>query len=1087
MTLFLFAISVVTYAQTRTVTGVVFDANQQPLNGVAVIEDGTTNGVMTNDDGSFTLNVPSKDVVLNVSSLGYETKLINVPANQSKVTVILKEDTMMLEETVVVGYGVQKKVNLTGAIGVVDSKELENRTAPSLTNMLQGAVPGLNITTSSGNPGSSGKINIRGVGSISSSTEPLVLIDGVEGELDRVNPNDVASISVIKDAAAAAVYGARAAFGVILITTKAGEVKEGATKANVRYSGRFGWEEPTTSTDYETTGYWSVYTVNKFLKASNNNNYAYYTDQDMLELLARVNDKTEHPDRPWVVIENRNGKDQYVYYANTDWYHELYNDQHPTQQHNISVSGGTKAVKYFLSGGYNRQTGVLRQNPDIFNKYNLRAKFDFKVNKYVKMSNNTSFYTSDYSFNGVGNVQNAFAYGANHALASFPLRNDEGWVYKTDMISSSYGVGNGRHIIYGNDANVNLTRKFDLANTTEIVITPIKPLSFTANYTYRMHQDRSTVRSNNFTYFTAPGVSGTYDTGAGENSLKESINSWDYHAFNAFATYQDTFKDSHNLTVMAGMNYETQYRKDISTKVYNLPSTTLNDLSMAVPKYDNNGVQVQIPEASGGQSEYALLGFFGRINYDYKGKYLFEVAARYDGTSRFAKGHRWGLFPSASAGWRISQEPWFAPAKKYVSDLKLRASFGSLGNQQVGYYDYLRLISINTFKSGYSFGSGAASKYSTVSAPNASDLTWETANQYNLGLDAGFFNDRLTFTVEGYMRNTVGMLTAGVALPGIYGASSPKMNAADLRTTGYELSLGWRDQVGLFGKPFGYHMRVTVSDYKTIITKYDNPEKSFAKDYYVGQELGEIWGFRVDGLFQSDQEAQDYLNEVDLSYINSGAYDQKWAAGDVKYLDLDGDGKIGIGANTVNEPGDREILGNALASLQYGFTAGFDFYGFDFSIFLQGTGNHYWYPHNESMVFWGPFSRPYTTYLPKNMLENSWSPDNPDAYFPRPIAYSAYSSRAQLNLTNDRYLQNKRYLRLKNLTFGYTVPKKASKVIGIEQIRVYFSGENLAYSSPLKKVTKYMDPEAAIDRSGRYNNAFYPWQKSFMFGVDISF
>lgn len=1087
MTLFLFAISVVTYAQNRTVTGVVYDTSQQPLIGVAVIEDGTTKGVMTNDDGSFTLNVPSKDVVLNVSSLGYETKLINVPANQSKVTVILKEDTMMLEETVVVGYGVQKKVNLTGAIGVVDSKELENRTAPSLTNMLQGAVPGLNITTSSGNPGSSGTINIRGVGSISSSTEPLVLIDGVEGELDRVNPNDVASISVIKDAAAAAVYGARAAFGVILITTKAGEVKEGATKANVRYSGRFGWEEPTTSTDYETTGYWSVYTVNKFLKASNNNNYAYYTDQDMLELLARVNDKTEHPDRPWVVIENRNGKDQYVYYANTDWYHELYNDQHPTQQHNISVSGGTKAVKYFLSGGYNRQTGVLRQNPDIFNKYNLRAKFDFKVNKYVKMSNNTSFYTSDYSFNGVGNVQNAFAYGANHALASFPLRNDEGWVYKTDMISSSYGVGNGRHIIYGNDANVNLTRKFDLANTTEIVITPIKPLSFTANYTYRMHQDRSTVRSNNFTYFTAPGVSGTYDTGAGENSLKESINSWDYHAFNAFATYQDTFKDSHNLTVMAGMNYETQYRKDISTKVYNLPSTTLNDLSMAVPKYDNNGVQVQIPEASGGQSEYALLGFFGRINYDYKGKYLFEVAARYDGTSRFAKGHRWGLFPSASAGWRISQEPWFAPAKKYVSDLKLRASFGSLGNQQVGYYDYLRLISINTFNSGYSFGSGAASKYSTVSAPNASDLTWETANQYNLGLDAGFFNDRLTFTGEGYMRNTVGMLTAGVALPGIYGASSPKMNAADLRTTGYELSLGWRDQVGLFGKPFGYHMRVTVSDYKTIITKYDNPEKSFAKDYYVGQELGEIWGFRVDGLFQSDQEAQDYLNEVDLSYINSGAYDQKWAAGDVKYLDLDGDGKIGIGANTVNEPGDREILGNALASLQYGFTAGFDFYGFDFSIFLQGTGNHYWYPHNESMVFWGPFSRPYTTYLPKNMLENSWSPDNPDAYFPRPIAYSAYSSRAQLNLTNDRYLQNKRYLRLKNLTFGYTVPKKASKVIGIEQIRVYFSGENLAYSSPLKKVTKYMDPEAAIDRSGRYNNAFYPWQKSFMFGVDISF
>ncbi len=1087
MTLSLLAISVVTYAQTRTVTGVVYDTSQQPLIGVAVIEDGTTNGVMTNDDGTFKLDVKAGDIVLNVSSLGFETKTVNVPANQTRVTIILREDAMLIEETVVVGYGTQKKVNLTGAIGVVDSKELENRTAPSLTNMLQGAVPGLNITTSSGNPGSSGSVNIRGIGSISGSTDPLILIDGVEGRLDRVNPNDVASISVIKDAAAAAVYGARAAFGVILITTKAGEVKAGEAKATVRYSGRFGWEEPTTSTDYETTGYWSVYTVNKFLQGANGVDYAYYTEHDMLELLARVNDKTEHPDRPWVVIENRGGKDQYVYYANTDWYHELYNDKHPTQQHNFSVSGGTKAVKYFFSGGYNRQVGILKQNPDVFNKYNLRSKIEFKVNKYIKMSNNTAFYTSDYNFNGVGNVQNAFAYGANHGLASFPLRNDEGWVYKTDMISSSYGVANGRHIIYGNDDNVNLTRNFDLANTTEVKITPVKPLSIIANYTYRMHQDRNTVRSNNFTYFTAPGVSGTYDTGAGENSLEESIRSWDYHAFNAYATYEDTFKDAHHLTIMAGMNYESQYRKDIGAKVYNLPSTKLNDLGMSVPKYDNKGVQVQIPEASGGQYDYALLGFFGRINYDYKGKYLFEVAARYDGTSRFAPGHRWGLFPSASAGWRISQESWFAPIKPIVSDLKIRASFGSLGNQQVGYYDYLRLISINTFKSGYSFGGGAASKYSTVSAPNASDLTWETANQYNLGLDAGFFNDRLTLTAEGYIRNTVGMLTEGVALPGIYGASSPKMNAADLRTTGYELSIGWRDQIGLAGKPFGYNVRFTLSDFKTVITKYDNPEKSFAKDHYVGKVMGEIWGFKTDKLFQSDQEAQDYANEMDLSYVNPRSRDQKWAAGDVRYLDLDGDGKIGIGANTVNDPGDREILGNSLPSLQYGITAGFDYYGFDFSIFLQGTGNHYWYPHDESMVFWGPFSRPYTTFLPKNFLDQCWSPDNPDAYFPRPLAYAAFTNRAQLTLTNSRYLQNKRYLRLKNLTVGYTVPVKATRVVGIDKIRIYFSGENLEYWSPLKKRTKYMDPEAAINRSGRYNNAFYPWQKSFMFGIDITF
>ena len=1076
-------------AQNRSVSGFVYDAAQQPLIGVAVIVDGTTNGSVTDVDGSFSLEVPAKDVVLNVSSLGYETKLVNLPAGQDQITIILNEDNMMLEETVVVGYGTQKKVNLTGAVASVDEKALQDRVSPNLSSMLQGAVPGLSISTTSGNPGSTGSLLIRGTGSINGGS-PLVLIDGAEGEIDRVNPNDVESISVIKDASAAAVYGARGAFGVVLITTKKGQEKDG--KATVRYSGRWGWEEPTTSTDYETTGYWSVYTVNKFYDGSSSGNkYAYYTEQDMMELLARVNDKTEHPDRPWVTIQKRNGKDQYVYYANTDWYHELYNDQHPVQQHNISVSGGNKAVKYYLSGAYNRQTGILKTNPDLFGKYNLRSKIDFTVNKYIKMSNNTSFYNSSYSYSGVGNVQNAFAYGANHALASFPLKNPEGWVYKTDLISSTYAVGNGRHIVYGNDKDINVDKKTDFANTTEIRITPVKQFTLTANYTYRFHRNKSTNRSTNLEYVSAPGVTGVYDTGAGANSLGESIDTWNYNAVNVFGTYEDTYKDAHHLTVMAGYNYETQYRKDISATAYNLISDELNDLGLAVQKYDSKGQMIQVPEVDGGQSEYALMGFFGRINYDYLGRYLFEVSGRYDGSSRFAKGSRFGFFPSASAGWRISEERWFAPAKNVVDNLKVRASFGSLGNQNVSNYAYLRTVSLNPFKA-FAFGSGLA-QYATLSAPNASDLTWETATQYNVGVDAGLFKDRLQFTGEGYIRDTKGMLTEGVALPGIYGADSPKMNAANLRTTGYELSISWRDQFNLAGKPFGYSVRATLSDFKTVITKYDNPEKSFAKDYYVGMELGEIWGYEVDGLFQSDAEAAEYQKLVDLSYLKSGASDQQWAAGDVKYVDLDGNGKIGIGANTVEDPGDRKILGNSIASLQYGFTIGLDFFGFDFSMFLQGTGNHYWYPNTESMAFWGPFSRPYTTYLPKNMLDNCWAPDNTDAYFPRPIAYAAFSDNHQLAEINSRYLQNTRYLRLKNLTVGYTVPQNWTKKVGIEKVRVYFSGENLHYWSPLKKNSVYIDPEAALtvvdssNKVSRYNNAFYPWQRSFMFGIDITF
>ena len=1075
------------FAQNRELTGVVLDASDFPLIGVAVIVDGTTNGVMTAEDGSFALTVPAAEVVLNVSSLGYETKLVTVPATQDKITIYLAEDNMLIEETVVVGYGTQKKVNLTGAVGVVDSKQLEDRTAHNLSTMLQGSMPGLNISTSSGNPGSTGSLNIRGVGSIGSGadTTPLVLIDGVEGEIDRVNPADVESISVIKDASAAAVYGARGAFGVILITTKKGSDNEG--KATVRYSGRIGWEEPTTSTDYETTGYWSAYIHNMFWKADNANSkyLVTYTDYDMQQLLLRVNDKTEHPDRPWTVIENRNGKDTYMYYANTDWWHELFVDQHPVQQHQISLSGGSKAVKYYLSGGFDKQVGIIKANPDVFTKYNLRSKIDFQINKWARMSNNTSFYSSTYNYPGVGNVENAIAYAANHGLANFPLQNPDGsWIYATPHITNSYKPANGRQIVFGVGNNINLERKSDFSNTTELTITPVKQFSIVGNFTYRLHQNRDTNRSTNFIYSDYPGKFGSYTTGAGENSLYESVQTMNYLAANVFATYDNTFKKNHNLKVMAGFNWESYYRKNIDATGYDLITDELSDFNLITT--------TKQPVLGGGQTAYALAGFFGRVNYDYKGRYLLEVSGRYDGTSRFAEGHRFGFFPSASLGWRISEESWFAPAKDVMNNLKLRASFGSLGNQKVKNNAWMRQISFDNFKA-YSFDGSAMGRYAAISAPNASDLTWETSTQYNVGVDAGMFNDKLMFTAEAFIRDTKGMLQQGVDLPGVYGADSPLMNSADLRTSGYELSISWRDQFELGGRPFGYSINANLSDNKTIITKYDNKDKIFAKDYYVGMELGEIWGFVTDGLFATDAEAKAYAEEVDLSYITK-RLTGGWLAGDLKYVDVNGDGKISIGENSVDNPGDRKILGNANANLQYGFTIAFDYCGFDVSAFFQGTGNHYWYPNVESMAFWGPYSRPYCTFIDDNFLDNVWAEDNPDAYFPRPRAYSAYTDGAYLANVNDRYLQNIRYLRFKNLTVGYTVPQNLTRKVGVDKVRVYFSGENLYYWSPFKANTTHIDPEAAFDRTSggvvrdcRYNNAFYPWQKTMMFGVDITF
>lgn len=1064
-------------AQNRRVSGKVFDTQQEPLVGVTIQLDGTTQGTVANADGSFSLLVPSEAVILNISYVGYLTQKINVAPDQNDIKVYMKEDAILIDETVVVGYGTQKKVNLTGSVTTVESKELENRVAHSVTNMLQGSVPGLNITTSSGVPGSSPSINIRGVTSINGAS-PLVLIDGAVGDLNRVNPNDVESISVIKDASAAAVYGARAAFGVILVTTKSGAGQD--NKATVRYSGRYGWESPTTSTDYETTGYWSVYTINKFWKADSGTLYVNYTDRDMQQLLARVNDKTENPDRPWVVEEMRNGRNQWVYYGNYDWWHMQYRDSHPVQQHSVSINGGTKDVKYLVSGAYDRQEGILKVHPDIFNKYNLRSKIDFRINKWTTMTNNTSFYASQYNFQGDGSVENTLAYGARHALANFPMKNPDGsWLYSTPYLN--YKVGNGRHIILGEGSHRNINRSSDFSNTTRLVITPIKPLSITADFTYRQYQTRNTSRSNNIYYREYPGAPlGVYATGAGANRLDESVNTRNYYSTNIYANYKQSFGE-HHLSGTAGFNFETLKLKNLSAYGEYLSSSTLDDLDLV----GQNSEGQTITGVGGGQNEYALTGVFGRVNYDYKGRYLLEVSGRYDGTSRFEADSRWGWFPSASAGWRISEEPFFKSARGTIDNLKLRASFGSLGNQNVSsYYAYLRLVSINDFAE-YSFNEGSTmGKYSSLGAPVASDLTWETAAQWDLGFDFAMANNRLSFTADAYIRDTKNMLTDGIELPAVYGASVPKMNTADLRTKGYEVSATWRDKLTLVNKPLEYSIGVNVSDYMSTITKYDNADKTFAKSYYEGMRLGEIWGFVTDGLYQSTEEAQAYAQEVDLSYINN-RITGGWQAGDLKFLDLDGDHKLGIGSNSVNDPGDRKILGNSLPSFSYGINASIRWFGFDVSTFFQGTGNHYWYPTGQSMPFWGPYSYPYVTYLQKDFMKDVWAEDNRDAYFTRPMAYSATSG--PLSKVNDRYLQNLRYLRLKNLTIGYTIPSSLTNKTGIDVVRFYFSGENLHYWSPLKKHTKYLDPEGAIDRSDVENNAFYPWQKTIMFGVDITF
>lgn len=647
----------------RTLSGQVNDASGLPVPGAAVTIAGQSGGTVTDGSGKFSLSAPVGDLTVTVQCLGYVDKSQAVSATSGHIDIILDENTLSIEETVVVGYGVQKKVNLTGAISTVSSDNLENRTSPTLTHMLQGSVPGLNVTTSSGRPGNSASINIRGINSINGGN-PLVLIDGADGDLSRVNPADVESVSVIKDASAAAIYGARASFGVILVTTKNGSVADGT--ATVRVNSRIGWEEPTTSTNYETRGYYSVYLNDLFYSAHNGTNYSFYTQTDMQELWARVNDKTENPARPWVMIDQRDGKDTYVYYANTDWYHELFRDRRPNQQHSVSLSGGNSHVKYFLSGSYNREEGIFRRNTDKLDKYSFRSKISFDINKWLNLSNNTSYYKSRYRYPGSSDVNTAFSLMTVHALASYPAHNPDGTSIGFTSFANNNYVMDGLLTILDNPNNKNEDNNDNLSTITELTIKPSKSLEIRANFTYAFNQYRYMNRATNTEYSRYPGVLVTNSRSI--DNLKEKSETQHYYATNIYATWTKSFAEAHNFKVMAGFNWETKHYKDVSARGYYLMSEALNDLNLVGSDADGNTRM----ETAGGQNEYALEGFFGRLNYDYKGRYLFEASGRYDGTSRFASNHRWGFFPSMSLGWRISEEKFFAPAKKTMNNLKLR-------------------------------------------------------------------------------------------------------------------------------------------------------------------------------------------------------------------------------------------------------------------------------------------------------------------------------------------------------------------------------------------------------------------------------
>ena len=1051
-------------AQKRRIKGNVSDAKGEPIVGATISEKGGTGGTITDINGDFTLDL-APDNAITISYVGFKPQTLK-PTDGIHVT--LDEQAKGLDEVVVIGYGTKKKANLIGAVSTVGAEELKDRPVTNLGQMLQGQVPNLNISFNTGTPGEAATLNIRGKTSITNSGAPLVLIDGVEGSIDRINPNDIESVSVLKDAASAAIYGARAGFGVVLITTK--NNKDG--QAHITYNGRFSFSAPTTKTDFMTVGYDVARLVDEFNTATTGSSYSELNADDYKMLEERRYDVTENPARPWAVVSQNDGL--YHYYGNFDWYNYIFNFSQPTWNHNLSVNGGTEKMNYMISGGMNDHDGLYALSTDKYSTRTLMAKFNAEVTPWLKVFSTASLFKSKYKQAGYdyedgGNVANL----AFHAMPWIvPVNPDGTNVYILPNSNNKPADGFAAMLRTGN--GFTQVGKTEQTYAIGAVLKLMEGLEFTGKITYRNYAKEKLARSASFVYARKPGQELTANGWPFNNRLKDGRDTYENYVYDFYANFHRTFANVHNVSAVVGTNYERGHYKFVEPSGRDLTSEVLNDLSLSTGE----------KSVKSSQNEFALMGYFARLSYDYAGKYLVEANMRYDGTSRFPRNHRWGFFPSLALGWRISEEAFFEPVRPTISNLKLRASIGSLGNQITDnsakfnnntFYPYMRLITLKpTTNLNYIFDNAQA-VYASLGAPTSGSLTWETIVTQNVGLDVGLFNNRLSLVLDVYSRTTKDMLAAARALPAVYGYNAPYENNGELRTNGFELVVGWNDKFNLAGKPFYYGVNLTLADSKTKITKFKGNESKVLGQDYEGMEWGEIWGYRIKGIYQSDQEAID--RGVDQSFLGTRFTDK---AGDLIFDDVDGSTKIDQGKGTLDDHGDLVRIGNAMPHYNYGITVNMAWMGFDFSMFWQGIGKQNVYPGGNNMLFWGPYARAYSSFIPEDFPSKVWSKNNRNAYFPRPVADLARSFA--MSRPNDRYLQNLAYCRLKNLTVGYTLPKTLTKKVYLEKVRLYFSGENLFITSKLK--SDYIDPEQMMhDTNGRV----YPFSKTFSFGLDVSF
>jgi len=1061
------------FAQERTIRGSIKDENNMPLQGATVTVKGTSHSTLTDASGNFSIAAANGQSLV-VTFVGYTNQEIPVSSN-SDYTISLRQGQNSMQDVVVVGYGTQRRANLTGAVSTVNvNEQLGSRPISDVSRGLQGAVPGLTITTPSGEIGTNPSIVLRGLsGSLNSGgARPLILVDNVEmTDLRLINPDDIESISVLKDAASSSIYGARAAWGVVLITTKSG--RKGLDRTQISYNNNFSFSQPTKIPRVAPAAEGAEMALIAYKR--NNPNTSTFSALGMT-----VDQTAIQKMREWQAqYGNQNlgdemvmGRDfeirggQLFFYRSWDPMEMYLRDWAPQQNHNLTISGSNAKTGYSLGLGYMDQKGALKVNPDQFQRFSANLGVNSSVTSWLdartKIILSRANRTRPYYFSS--DTYDPWYY-LTRWQAYYPYGTYEGKPFRSALTE----VQQAKMTPYiDNFARVQIGGTFKIA----------KGLTFDADYTFTGTNGREQQTGGSVTAWDFWGgqminrayTSATYDRAILGSSWSER------NTVRGFVTYNKDL-GKHNLKFIGGTDIE----------LFEYGSQRAERRSLLNPDMGQPNLATGDQFVGSSAGHWSTEGFFARMNYSFNNKFLFEANGRYDGSSQFPLRDQWAFFPSVSAGYVLSNENFMDFSKNVLSFLKLRGSWGSVGNQSVGNYRFLSTMPSSS--SGWLVG---GVNMATVGTPGlvSPSLTWETVTTTDFGVDAKLFHSKLGVTFDWYNRTTSDMITSGLTVPSSLGTGAPARNFGDLQTKGWELQVDWNHR---FGNDFQFNITGVLSDFRERLTKFGSNTTKLISSNYEGRVLGEIWGYETDRFFTADDFQRDANGNFILAngkYVmkDGVATQTRWESGtffygpgDIKYKDLNGDGKIDIGTNTVDNPGDQRVIGNTTPRYQYGIRLGLDWKNFDLNLFVQGVGSRQMWANGPVAI---PGYRIGEGWYAHQL--DYWTPENTNAFYPRPVD-QAQSNATRNFLPQTKYLLDMAYTRLKNFNVGYKLPDKLMKKAGLKSTRIYFSGENLLtldnLSIPIDPEVNYTD--AGLNDTSTFGRV-YPYRKAMSFGLQIT-